>query len=156
APDRLAQALRATPRIKAVLTQHSESSTGVLHDVRAYAEVTRRTDAILVVDAVSSLGIADLPMDAWGVDLVISGTQQGRLPPPGLCLRALSDKAWAAARASRLPRYYLDLAEAPKFLLKNEARFTPAVSIVVGLREVLRMLAAEGLANIFKRHDRLA
>ena len=156
APDRLAQALRATPRIKAVLTQHSESSTGVLHDVRAYAEVTRRTDAILVVDAVSSLGIADLPMDAWGIDVVISGSQKGLMLPPGLAFCALSDKAWAAARASRLPRYYLDLAEERKFLLKNEARFTPAVSIVVGLREVLRMLAAEGLANIFKRHDRLA
>src|SRR5262249_60492192 len=76
--------------------------------------------------------------------------------PPGLAFCALSDRAWAAARTSRLPRYYLDLAEERKFMLKNEARFTPAVSIVVGLREVLRMLTAEGLLNVFKRHDRLA
>src|SRR5499426_2559682 len=150
-PERVAEALKANSGVKAVLVQHSETSTGVLLDVKGYAAVTRGTDAILVVDAVSSLGIADLPMDAWGVDLVISGSQKGLMLPPGLAFCALSDKAWAAARASRLPRYYLDLAEERKFLLKNEARFTPAVSIVVGLREVLRMLAAEGLANIFKR-----
>jgi aspartate aminotransferase-like enzyme len=156
APRRLAETLRTTPRIKAVLTQHSESSTGVLHDVRAYAEVTRRTDAILIVDAVSSLGIADLPMDAWGVDVVVSGSQKGLMLPPGLAFCALSEKAWARATTSTLPKYYLDLTEERKCLLKNEAHFTPAVSIVVGLREVFRMLAAEGLANVFRRHDRLA
>src|SRR5439155_514962 len=84
------------------------------------------------VDAVSSLGIADLPMDAWGVDVVVAGSQKGLMLPPGLAFCALSDKAWAAARTSRLPKYYLDLTEERKFLLKNEARFTPAVSIVVG------------------------
>src|SRR5437867_6058656 len=156
APGRLAEALRATPRIKAVLTQHSESSTGVLHDVRAYAEVTRRADAILIVDAVSSLGIADLPMDAWGVDVVVSASQKGLMLPPGLGFLALSDKAWAAAGRATLPRFYLDLREERKYAVKNEARFTPAVSIMVGLREVLRMLEAEGLANVFRRHDRLS
>ena len=156
APARVAEALRTNPRIKAVLTQHSESSTGVLHDVRAYAELTRRTDAILIVDAVSSLGIADLPMDAWGVDVVVAGSQKGLMLPPGLGFCALGDRAWARAKSSTLPKYYLNLTEERKFLLKNEARFTPAVSIVVGHREVLRMLAQEGLANVFKRHDRLA
>src|SRR5437867_2180926 len=156
APGRLAEALRATPRIKAVLTQHSESSTGVLHDVRAYAEVTRRADAILIVDAVSSLGIADLPMDAWGVDVVVSASQKGLMLPPGLGFLALSDKAWAAAGRATLPRFYLDLREERKYAVKNEARFTPVVSIMVGLREVLRMLEAEGLANVFRRHDRLS
>src|SRR2546422_2911865 len=156
APGRLAEALRATPRIKAVLTQHSESSTGVLHDVRAYAEVTGRGEAILIVDAVSSLGIADLPMDAWGVDVVVSASQKGLMLPPGLGFLALSDKAWAAAGRATLPRFYLDLREERKYAVKNEARFTPAVSIMVGLREVLRMLEAEGLANVFRRHDRLS
>jgi len=155
-PARLADALRREPRIAAVLVQHSESSTGVLHDVRAYAEVTRRTDAILVVDAVSSLGIADLPMDAWGVDVVVAGSQKGLMLPPGLAFCALSDKAWARARTSTLPKYYLDLTEERTWALKNEAHFTPAVSIVVGLREVIKMLEAEGLANVFARHDRLA
>jgi aspartate aminotransferase-like enzyme len=154
--ERLTQALRAHPRARAVLAQHSETSTGVLHDVRAYAAVTRGTEAILVVDAVSSLGIADLQMDAWGVDVVVSGSQKGLMLPPGLGFCALSDKAWALGKTSRLPKYYFDLAAERKTVLKNEAHFTPAVSIVIGLRTVLDMLQREGLANVFKRHDRLA
>jgi len=153
---RLAETLAAHPRAKAVLTQHSETSTGVLHDVRGYAAVTRGTDAILVVDAVSSLGIADLQMDAWGLDVVVSGSQKGLMLPPGLGFCALSDKAWAMNTTSRLPKYYFDLAAERKTVVKNEAHFTPAVSIVIGLRTVLEMLDREGLANVFKRHDRLA
>jgi aspartate aminotransferase-like enzyme len=155
-PARLAEALKAHPRAKAVLTQHSESSTGVLHDVQGYAGVTREHEAILVVDAVSSLGIADLPMDAWGVDLVVSGSQKGLMLPPGVGFCALSEKAWRKTRTATLPKFYFNLTEELKYLARNEVRFTPAVSIVVGLREALRMLESEGLANVFKRHDRLA
>jgi serine---pyruvate transaminase len=153
---RVAEALRARREIVAVLTQHSESSTGVLHDVRAYAAATRDSAAILIVDAVSSLGIADLPMDAWGVDVVVAGSQKGLMLPPGLAFCALSDRAWRRVETSRLPKYYFDLAAERATVLRNEAHFTPAVSIMVGLREVLRMLEAEGLANVFRRHDRLA
>ena len=155
-PERVAEALRARPHVKAVLTQHSESSTGVLHDVRGFAAATRGTDAILIVDAVSSLGIADLQMDAWGVDVVLSGSQKGLMLPPGLAFVALSDKAWAKTRTSTLPKYYFDLAAERKTVARNEAHFTPAVSIVIGLREVIRMIEAEGLQNVFRRHDRLA
>jgi aspartate aminotransferase-like enzyme len=154
--ERLAQTLTARPGIKAVLAQHSETSTGVLHDVRAYAAVTRNTDAILIVDAVSSLGIANLEMDAWGIDVVVSGSQKGLMLPPGLGFCALSERAWAKNATSRLPKYYFDLAAERKTVVKNEAHFTPAVSIVIGLRTVIQMLEREGLANVFKRHDRLA
>ncbi len=154
--ERLAETLKAHPGVQAVLVQHSETSTGVLHDVRAYAAVTRSTDAILVVDAVSSLGIADLAMDAWGVDVVVAGSQKGLMLPPGLGFCALSDKAWAKNTTSRLPKYYFDLAAERKTVVKNEAHFTPAVSIVIGLRTVLAMLEREGLANVLRRHDRLA
>jgi aspartate aminotransferase-like enzyme len=154
--QRVAETLRAHPGIQAVLTQHSESSTGVLHDVRGYAAATRGTDAILIVDAVSSLGIADLPMDVWGVDVVVSGSQKGLMLPPGVAFCALGEKAWAKNRTATLPKYYFNLAEERKCVAKNEAHFTPAVSIIIGLREVLRMLDQEGLANVFKRHDRLA
>jgi aspartate aminotransferase-like enzyme len=153
---RVAETLKANPKVKAVLTQHSESSTGVLHDVRGFAAITRATDAILIVDAVSSLGIANLEMDAWGVDVVVSGSQKGLMLPPGLGFCALSERAWARNKASRLPKYYFDLAEERKTVARNEAHFTPAVSIVIGLRTVLQMLEHEGLANVFKRHDRLA
>src|SRR6266403_5926129 len=153
---RLADALKSHPEVKAVLVQHSETSTGVLHDVRAYAAVTHQHDAILIVDAVSSLGIADLPMDAWNVDLVVSGSQKGLMLPPGVGFCALSEKAWRKTRSATLPKFYFNLADELKYVAKNEVRFTPAVSIMVGLREALRLLEAEGLPNVFKRHDRLA
>jgi aspartate aminotransferase-like enzyme len=155
-PDRVAEALGRSPGIKAVLCQHSETSTGVLHDVRGYAEVTRRSEALLVVDTVSSLGVADLPMDAWGVDVVVSGSQKGLMLPPGLGFVTLSERAWARARQVRSPRYYWDLLEERKAVEKNQPRFTHAVALVIGLKEVLAMLRAEGLAEVFKRHDRLA
>jgi aspartate aminotransferase-like enzyme len=151
-----AEALRRHPEAQAVLMQHSESSTGVLHDVQGIAAVTRDSQAILIVDAVSSLGIADLPMDAWGVDVVVSGSQKGLMLPPGLSFSAVSEKAWGHVRTSRLPKYYFDFTAEAKSVAKGEAHFTPAVSIMLGLREVLRMLEAEGLANVFRRHDRLA
>jgi aspartate aminotransferase-like enzyme len=153
---RLAEALERHPEAKAVLVQHSETSTGVLHDVRAYAAATRRHDAILVVDAVSSLGIADLPMDAWGIDLVVSGSQKGLMLPPGLGFCVLGEKAWRKTKTSTLPKFYFNLVDELKYVVRNEVRFTPAVSIMVGLREALRLVEAEGLANVFRRHDRLA
>jgi aspartate aminotransferase-like enzyme len=142
--------------VKAVLMQHSESSTAVLHDIKGVAAVTRDSAAILIVDAVSSLGIADLRMDDWGVDVVVAGSQKGLMLPPGLSFCALSDKAWGHVRASRLPKYYFDLTAERKAVSKNEAHFTPAVSIMLGLREVLKMIEAEGLENVFRRHERLA
>jgi aspartate aminotransferase-like enzyme len=154
--ETMAEALRRHPAAKAVFMTHSESSTGVLHDVRGIAAVTRSTGAICVVDAVSSLGIADLPMDAWGVDVVVSGSQKGLMLPPGLSFCVLSEKAWGHVRASRLPKFYFDLTAEAKAVAQGEAHFTPAVSIMLGLLEVLRMLDAEGLANVVKRHDRLA
>jgi len=154
--DEFAKALKAHPEAKAVLMQHSESSTAVLHDVKGIAAVTRPTGAILIVDAVSSLGIADFRMDEWGVDLVVAGSQKGLMLPPGLSFCALSEKAWGHVKTSRLPKYYFDLTAERRAVANNEAHFTPAVSIVLGLREVLKMLAAEGLQQVFKRHERLA
>jgi len=156
APDRLADTLRKHPEVKAVFCQHSETSTGVLHDVKSYADAVRGTPALLVVDAVSSIGVADLQMDAWGIDMVVAGSQKGLMLPPGLAFCALNDRAWEATRTAKLPRYYFDLAAERKLAEKNQVRFTPAVSIVIGLKEALVMLRAEGLPNVFKRHDRLA
>jgi aspartate aminotransferase-like enzyme len=153
---RVADTLKATPGVRAVLTQHSESSTGVLHDVRGFAAVTKASDAILIVDAVSSLAIADLQMDAWGVDVVVAGSQKGLMLPPGLAFCALGERAWARTRTSTLPKYYFDLAQERKYVVKSEAHFTPAVSIIIGLREVIKMIEAEGLLNVVRRHDRLA
>src|SRR4029450_4604840 len=92
----------------------------------------------------------------WGADVVIAGSQKGLMLPPGLSFCALSDKAWGHVKQSRLPKYYFDLSAEAKAGAKGGAHSPPAVSIMLGLREVLRMLDAEGLANVFKRHDRLA
>jgi len=127
--DRLADTLRRHPEVKAVFCQHSETSTGVLHDVKSYADAVRGTPALLVVDAVSSLGVADLQMDAWGIDMVVAGSQKGLMLPPGLAFCALNDRAWEATRTAKLPRYYFDLAAERKLAEKNQVRFTPAVSM---------------------------
>jgi aspartate aminotransferase-like enzyme len=108
------------------------------------------------VDAVSSLGIAALEMDRWGIDVVVAGSQKGLMLPPGLGFCALSERAWARTATSNLPRYYLDLPAERSYMRRGDVRFTPAVSLVVGLREVLGMLEEEGLAQVFLRHERLA
>ncbi len=155
-PGRVAEALRRHPEVRAVLATHSETSTGVLHDIQAIAEIVRPTPAVLVVDCVTSLGVTDVPTDAWGLDVVVAGSQKALMIPPGLAFCALSEKAWAAAARSDLPKYYFNLAAERKNLLKNQNAFTPAVSLVVALRETLARIRAEGLPNVIARHERLA
>jgi aspartate aminotransferase-like enzyme len=155
-PGRVGEALRRHPDVRAVLATHSETSTGVLHDIQAIAEIVRPTPALLLVDCITSLGVTDVPTDAWGLDVVVAGSQKALMIPPGLAFCALSEKAWAAAARSDLPRYYFNLAAERKNLLKNQNAFTPAVSLVVALRETLAGIRAEGLPNVFARHERLA
>ena len=155
-PRLVAAALEKDPQIAVVLSTYSETSTGVLHDIKAIAEAVRKTPTLLVVDAITSLGVMDVPMDDWGLDVVVAGSQKALMLPPGLAMVGVSRKAWAAVERSRLPKYYFDFAAEQKHLLKNQSRFTPAISLVVGLRETLRMIRSEGLPNIFRRHERLA
>jgi len=155
-PAAVAEALKRDPAVKAVFATHSETSTGAVHDIQALAAAVRQTPAILIVDAITSLGVMDLPMDAWGVDLVVAGSQKALMLPPGLAFAALSDRAWALLPTARLPKYYFNFAAERKAIQKNQSAYTPAVSLVVGLRESLRLILAEGLPNVFARHDRLA
>jgi aspartate aminotransferase-like enzyme len=155
-PGLVAAALQKDPQIAVVFSTHSETSTGVLHDIKVIAEAVRKTPAILVVDAITSLGVMDIPMDEWGLDVVVAGSQKALMLPPGLTMVGVSRKAWAVIERSRLPKYYFDFAAEHKHLLKNQSHFTPAISLVVGLRETLRMIRSEGLPNIFRRHERLA
>jgi aspartate aminotransferase-like enzyme len=155
-PADVAAILEREPTVKAVFATHSETSTGAMHDIQALAAIVRRTPAILIVDAITSLGVMDLPMDAWGVDIVVAGSQKALMLPPGLAFAAVSEKAWALVPGSRLPKYYFRFAAERKAIEKNQSAYTPAVSLVVGLRESLRLILAEGLPNVFARHDRLA
>ena len=155
-PAAVAAALEREPTVKAVFATHSETSTGAAHDIQAIAAIVRKAPAILVVDAVTSLGVMDLPMDVWGVDIVVAGSQKALMLPPALAFAALSDKAWALVPGARLPKYYFSFAAERKAIEKNQSAYTPAVSLVIGLRESLRLILAEGLADVFARHDRLA
>ena len=155
-PAAVAAALRRAPECRAVFATHSETSTGAVHDVQALAGITRGTDALLVVDAITSLGVMDLPMDAWGVDVVVAGSQKALMLPPGLAFAALSGRAWERVPEARLPKFYFDFAKERKAIAGNQSAYTPAVSLVVGLRESLRLILAEGLPAVFARHDRLA
>jgi aspartate aminotransferase-like enzyme len=155
-PADVAVLLRHDPRIAAVFATHSETSTGVLHDLEALAAIVKQTPAMLVVDAITSLGVVDLPMDAWGVDVVVGASQKALMLPPGLAFAGLSERAWAAAERARLPRYYFNFLTERKAQAKHQSAWTPAISLVVGLKAALGLLQAEGLPAIFARHERLA
>jgi aspartate aminotransferase-like enzyme len=155
-PDRVAEGLRAHPAAKALFATQSETSTGVLEDIRAYAGLTRETDTLCVVDAVSSFGAVACPMDAWGVDVVVTGSQKGLMCPPGLAFIAMNERAWRAAARATLPRFYWDLRTERTWQAKRQTQFTPAVSLLMGLDVAIGLLEAEGLPNVYRRHQRLA
>ena len=155
-PQAVAAALRGEPSIAAVFVTHSETSTGVLHDLEAIAAIVRQTPALLVADAITSLGVVDLPTDAWGVDVVVAGSQKAMMLPPGLAFACLSDRAWAAAERARLPRYYFNFLVERKIQAKHQTAWTPAISLIAGLKAALDLLQAEGLPAVFARHERLA
>ncbi|MEG4576394.1 alanine--glyoxylate aminotransferase family protein [Microcoleus sp. N3A4] len=143
-------------QIKAVIITHSETSTGVLNDLETInRHVKAHGEALIMVDAVTSLGAVNIPMDAWGIDVIASGSQKAYMIPPGLGFVAVSPKAWEAYKTAKLPRYYLDLGKYSKDAAKNTTPFTPPVNMFFGLQVTLQMMKAEGLENVFARHKRL-
>jgi aspartate aminotransferase-like enzyme len=156
-PDLIKKALEVEPSLRAVMIQASETSTGVMHPVREIAEIVKKHDnTILIVDAITGLGVFDLPTDKWGLDILVGGSQKAMMLPPGLAFAALTDKAWGFVEKATLPRFYFDFKRELKNIKENQSAWTPAVSLVVGLREVLRMMKEEGLENVFARTDRIA
>lgn len=144
--------------IKAILVTHNETSTGVTNDIEALGKLTKDTERLLVVDAISSLGGLDLQMDNWGIDLVVTGSQKALMAPPGLAYTALSDKAWEAVGKSKLPKFYWDYKKYRKGLLKESENppYTPAISLLIAQAEALKMMKEEGLENVYARHKKLA
>ncbi|MBD2635330.1 MAG: alanine--glyoxylate aminotransferase family protein [Limnothrix sp.] len=141
--------------IKAVIVTHSETSTGVINDLQAINGHVKAHGALMMVDAVTSLGATSVPIDEWGLDVVASGSQKGYMIPPGLGFVAVSPKAWEAYKTATLPKYYLDLGKYRKDAAKNSTPFTPPVNLFYALQEALRLMKKEGLDNIFARHARL-
>lgn len=147
--------LKDHPDIKGVLIQASETSTTALHPVREIAEVTRG-GPLLVVDGVTAIGVFSVPLDAWGIDVLVTGSQKALMLPPGLGFIALSERAWGMVDKAKLPRFYFDLRLERKSQKKGGTAFTPAVSLVFGLRAALKMMQEEGLDKVYARHDRMA
>ncbi|MEP0921995.1 alanine--glyoxylate aminotransferase family protein [Leptolyngbya sp. ST-U4] len=142
-------------QIKAVIVTHSETSTGVLNDLETISRyVKAHGEALIMVDAVTSLGATSVPIDEWGLDVVASGSQKGFMLPPGLGFVAVSPKAWKAYETAKLPRFYLDLGKYRKSAKENSTPFTPAVNMFFALQVALKLMQAEGLENIFARHRR--
>ncbi len=138
-----------------VVVVHSETSTGVVADVQALARVTREAGALVVVDAVSSLGAVPLETDAWGLDVVVAGSQKALMTPPGLSLATVSEAAWERSKRSTMPRFYFDWARMQAALEGGSTPFTPAVTLVAALDAALGLLLEEGLDAAFARHAAL-
>jgi aspartate aminotransferase-like enzyme len=156
-PDAIAKALKADPKIKTVLVTHNETSTGVTNDLAAISSVVKEADKLLVVDAISSLGSIDLPVDKWHCDVTITGSQKGWMVPPGLAMVSISQEGWQANQKAKMPRFYWDFAKAKSYLAeKGETPWTPVVSVFFALEVALDMIIKEGLDNVFARHARIA
>ena len=156
-PLRIQEMLKSHPSIRAVYLQASETSTGVKHPIKEIAEIVKKYDeTVMVVDAITGIGVFDIPMDQWGLDVVVSGSQKALMLPPGLAFAALSDKAWRFVERSNLPKYYFDFKKELKSAQKNQNSYTPAISLFVGLREALNLIRKEGRESVFRRHEKLA
>ncbi|MBS1252853.1 MAG: Serine-pyruvate aminotransferase [Anaerolineales bacterium] len=158
APDDIGAALDEHPDVRAVLVTHNETSTGVTNPLRDIASVVKanNTPPLLIVDAISSAGCIELEVDAWNIDVLVTGSQKGWMIPPGLAYIAFSDAAWAAHAQATMPRFYFDLTAAKKKLLANQTPWTPAVNLFYGLTAALRLMRQEGVDNIWSRHQRVA
>ena len=156
-PAQIAAALKKDPSFKAVMVTHNETSTGVTNDLGAIAKAIRevRPDILILVDAISSLGSVPLPIDAWDLDVVFTGSQKGWMVPPGMAMVAVSKRAWDAVEKARIPRYYFDYKKAKKYLETGQTPWTPAVSVYFAMDVAMKTLLAEGLKNIHARHARL-
>jgi len=155
-PEAVDRALRAESDIKAVLVTHNETSTGITNNIAEISSVVKKFDKLLLVDAVSSLGCIDLPVDNWHCDVVITCSQKGWMAPPGLAMVSVSEEAWQAHANATMPRYYWDFSKARDYSQKGQTPWTPAVSICYALNASLDLMLNEGLANIFARHARVA
>jgi aspartate aminotransferase-like enzyme len=153
APDEVRERL-GRGNVKAVLLTHNETSTGVMNPIPELVAAVRSAapEALILVDSVSALGAVPFEMDAWGVDLVVTGSQKAWMAAPGMAMVAASERAWAAMETARMPRYYLDLRRHRSGLASGETPWTPAIAVAFQVDEGLRLMAEEGQAAVFARH----
>ena len=152
-PDSVAASLDANPDVTAVLITHNETSTGVTNPLQEIASVVKQRDKLLIVDAVSSLGSIPCPVDEWGLDVVVTGSQKGWMAPPGLAMVTLSPRGWQAVEKSTMPKFYFDLSAARDYSARSQTPWTPAIPAFYALDASLAQLLDEGLPNIHARHQ---
>lgn len=157
-PAVLRAELERSAGYKAVLLTHNETSTGVMNPIPELAAVVREVapEALILVDSVSGLGAVPFQMDAWGVDVVVTGSQKAWMAAPGLAMIAASERAWAAMETATMPRVYLDLRAHRESHATGQTPFTPAIAVVYQVDEGLRLMTAEGAASVFARHEACA
>ncbi len=156
-PDDIKRFLQEHPDTVAVYLTHSETSTGVAADVRSIAQIVRNhSDAVLVVDAITSAGVLPFKMDEWGIDVAVTGSQKGLMMPPGLGVVALNERAWKLVEKNTTPRFYFDLRKEREAQVTHTTAWTPAISLFVGLREALKMIREAGLENLWAKYALLA
>ncbi len=155
-PEQVRHALKQQPETKVVFATLCETSTGVVHDLETLASIVKATNAVLVVDAISGLLAENCPMDAWGVDVVVSGSQKALMLPPGLAFMGVSDKAWKLVQQAKSPRFYFDLRLYQKALADDDTPFTSSVSLVVALDASLTLIAEQGVTQIIQRAQAMA
>ena len=157
APADIEAALGEHPDARGVVVVQSETSSGVLNDVEAIGKITAGyDDCVLIVDSITGIGAVPCKTDAWGLDVVMTGSQKGLMLPPGLAAVSVSPKAWRAWERSTLPKYYFDWKKYAKNLENDTTPFTPPVSLILGLQEALRMMREETIEGVIARHSRLA
>jgi serine---pyruvate transaminase len=155
-PDILDYVLKKEKDIKAVFVTQCETSTGVVHDVERIAKVVKSHNVLLIVDAITGIGVHPLMMDDWDIDIAVTGSQKGCMLPPGLAFVCVSQSAWKAIEKSKLPKYYWDFKKMRKSLSSNTTPFTPAISLITAAGKALDMIREEGIENVWERHARLA
>ncbi len=152
-PETVRQRLHADPSITTVLVTHNETSTGVTNDLEALSQVIKgEYDKTLVVDGISSISSIPCPVDQWGIDVAVSGSQKGWMTPPGLAMVSVSPRGWEAVSRATMPRVYFDFATAKKALDNGQTPWTPALSVLYGLRRGIALLLEEGLEAVYRRH----
>ncbi len=156
APSELEKALKENPDAKAVFSTHTDTSTTMASPIQKYGEIVAKTNAVLVVDAISGLGGQELYMDKWNCDVVISASQKGLMAAPGLAFISVSAKAWPLVQASKSPRFYWDLRIAEKFMESGQTPFTPAISIIRSTNVSLRSIRKKGIEKVYEETRELA
>jgi aspartate aminotransferase-like enzyme len=155
-PGVIEKSIKDNPDVKAVMVTHNETSTGVTNDIRAISKVVKGAGKLLIVDAISSLGSINLPVDELGCDVVVTASQKGWMVPPGMAMVSVSPEAWKARDSAKMPNFYWDFVRAKNmYEEKKENPWTPAVSIVFAFSVALKMMLREGINNIFARHERI-